>query len=140
MDFLWPWLLLLLVLVPIVLAVYIWMLRRRRRFTIRYSSLSLVRAAMPRYSRWRRHLPFAFFLLALTSLVLAMSRPVSITSVPAGSTTIILTIDASRSMCSTDVAPNRMVAAQKAALNFIRRQPPSTQIGVVAFAGFAAML
>src|SRR3954470_17106515 len=140
MDFLWPWVLLLLVLVPIVLAVYIWMLRRRRRFTIRYSSLSLVRAAMPRYSRWRRHLPFAFFLLALTSLVLAMGRPVSITSVPAGSTTIILTIDASRSMCSTDVAPNRMVVAQKAALIFIRRQPPSTQIGVLAFAGFAAML
>jgi Ca-activated chloride channel family protein len=116
------------------------MLRRRRRFTIRYSSLSLVRAAMPRYSRWRRHLPFALFLLALTSLLLAMARPVSIASVPAGSTTIILAIDASRSMCSTDVAPNRMVAAQSAALSFIHRQPPSTQIGIVAFGGFAAML
>lgn len=140
MSFLWPWLLTLLVLIPIVLAVYIWMLRRRRRFTIRYSSLSLVRAAMPRYSRWRRHLPFALFLLALTSLVVAMARPVSIASVPAGSTTIILAIDASRSMCSTDVSPNRIVAAQNAALSFIRRQPPSTQIGIVAFAGFAAML
>jgi len=116
------------------------MLRRRKRFTVRYSSLSLVRAALPRYSRWRRHLPFALFLLALTSLVLAMSRPVSIASVPAGTTTIILTIDASRSMCSTDVPPNRMIAAQKAALDFIRQQPPSTQIGIVAFAGFAAML
>jgi Ca-activated chloride channel family protein len=95
---------------------------------------------MPRYSRWRRHLPFALFLLALTSLLLAMARPVSIASVPAGSTTIILAIDASRSMCSTDVAPNRMVAAQNAALSFIHRQPPSTQIGIVAFGGFAAML
>jgi Ca-activated chloride channel family protein len=33
-----------------------------------------------------------------------------------------------------------MVAAQEAALSFIRRQPASTQIGIVAFAGFAAML
>lgn len=140
MDLLWPWFLLLLVIVPLVIAAYIWMLRRRRRFTVRYSSLSLVRAAIPRYSRWRRHLPFALFLLALTSLVIAMGRPVAIASVPAGTTTIILTIDVSRSMCSTDVPPNRMVAAQEAALSFIRRQPSSTQIGIVAFAGFAAML
>jgi Ca-activated chloride channel family protein len=65
---------------------------------------------------------------------------VAIASVPAGTTTIILALDVSRSMCSTDVPPNRMVAAQEAALSFIRRQPASTQIGIVAFAGFAAML
>lgn len=140
MDLLWPWFLLLLLLIPLIIAAYIWVLRRRRRFTVRYSSLSLVRAAMPRTSRWRRHLPFALFLLALTSLIAAMGRPVAITSVPAGSTTVILAIDASRSMCSTDVPPNRMVAAQDAALDFIRRQPATTQIGIVAFAGFAAML
>jgi Ca-activated chloride channel family protein len=140
MDLLWPWFLLLLLLVPLVVAAYVWMLRRRRRFTVRYSSLSLVRAAMPRTSRWRRHIPFILFLLALISLFFAISRPVAIASVPAGTTTIILTIDVSRSMCSTDVPPNRMIAAQEAALSFIRRQPPSTQIGIVAFAGFAAML
>lgn len=140
MDLLWPWLLVLLALVPLAIVAYIWMLRRRRRFTVRYSSLSLVRAALPRYSSWRRHLPFALFMLALTSLIVAMGRPVAIASVPAGTTTIILAIDVSRSMCSTDVPPNRMVAAQEAALSFIRRQPPSTQIGIVAFAGFAAML
>jgi Ca-activated chloride channel homolog len=140
MDLLWPGFLLLLGLVPLIIAAYIWMLRRRRRFTVRYSSLALVRAALPRYSRWRRHLPFALFLLALSSLVVAMGRPVAIASVPAGTTTIILAIDVSRSMCSTDVPPNRLVAAQEAALSFIERQPPSTQIGIVAFAGFAAML
>lgn len=140
MDLLWPGFLLLLGLVPLILAAYIWMLRRRRRFTVRYSSLSLVRAALPRHSFWRRHLPFALFLLALISLVLALGRPVAIASVPAGTTTIILSIDLSRSMCSTDVPPNRLVAAQEAALSFIERQPPSTQIGIVGFSGFAAML
>jgi Ca-activated chloride channel family protein len=99
-----------------------------------------VRAALPRYSRWRRHLPFALFLLAVISLVIALGRPVAIASVPAGTTTIILAIDVSRSMCSTDIEPNRLVAAQNAALTFIRRQPPNTQIGIVGFAGFAAML
>ena len=65
MDLLWPGFLLLLGLIPLLIAAYIWMLRRRRRFVVRYSSLSLVREALPHQSRWRRHLPFALFLLAL---------------------------------------------------------------------------
>ena len=99
MDLLWPGFLLLLGIVPLLIGAYIWMLRRRRRYVVRYSSLSLVRAALPRYSRLRRHLPFALFLLALASLVFALSRPVAIVSVPAGQTTIILAMDVSRSMC-----------------------------------------
>ncbi len=51
MDFLWPGFLLLLGLIPLLIGVYIWMLRRRRRFAVRYSSLSLVREALPRQSR-----------------------------------------------------------------------------------------
>src|SRR5437588_5787043 len=110
------------------------MLRRRRRFAVRYSSLSLVREALPR-ARWRRHLPFALFLLALASLVLALARPVAIVSVPTDQTTIILAIDVSRSMCSTDISPSRLAAAKAAALSFIQRPKATTRIGRVAFAG-----
>src|SRR5512140_1281500 len=108
MDLLWPWFLLLLGLIPLLVAAYLWMLRRRRRFAVRYSSLSLVREALPQQSRWRRHLPFVLFLLALSSLIMAVSRPVTIISVPTGQTAIMLTIDVSRSMCSTDIQPSRI--------------------------------
>ncbi len=137
MDVLWPGFLFLLLIVPLLIAAYIWMLRRRRRYTVRYSSLALVRAALPRFSRWRRHLPFALFLLALTSLVIALARPVAIVSVPTGQTTVILAMDVSRSMCATDIEPNRLEAAKAAALSFIQSQKSSTQISIVAFAGFA---
>ncbi|HLB46464.1 MAG TPA: VWA domain-containing protein [Anaerolineales bacterium] len=140
MDWLWPGFLLLLGLMPLIVAAYIWMLRRRRRFAVRYSSLALVRAALPHPSRLRRHLPFALFLLALTSLVIALGRPVAIVSVPTGQATIILAMDVSRSMCATDIQPNRLEAAKAAALSFIQRQPSSTQIGIVAFAGFAELI
>ncbi len=140
MDLLWPAFLLLLGLIPLIVAAYIWMLRRRRRFAVRYSSLALVREALPQGSRLRRHLPFALFLLALASLVVALGRPVSSVSVPAGQATIILAVDVSRSMCSTDIPPNRLEAAQAAALSFIQRQRSNTQIGIVAFAGFAALI
>ncbi len=140
MDWLWPGFLFLLGLIPLIVAAYVWSLRRRRRFAVRYSSLALVREALPHSSRLRRHLPFALFLLGLTSLVTALSRPVAIVSVPAGRTTIILAVDVSRSMCATDIQPSRLEAAKSAALSFIQRQSSTTQIGVVAFGGFAELI
>ena len=140
MDILWPGFLLLLGLIPVLIAAYVWILRRRRRFTVRYSSLALVREAQPQQSRWRRHLPFALFLLALSSLIIALSRPVSIISVPTGQVTVIFAIDVSRSMCSTDVQPSRIEAAEAAALSFIQRQQATTQIGIVAFSSFAELI
>ena len=115
MDLLWPGFLLLLAIIPLLLAAYLWMLRRRRRFAVRYSSLALVRAAIPRHSWLRRHLPFALLLGALASLVIAACRPVAIVSVPTNQTVILLSIDVSRSMCSTDIAPSRIEAAEEAA-------------------------
>lgn len=138
-DLLAPGALLALALLPILAVIRFWLLRRRRP-AIRYSSLSLVMDAAPRSSRVRRHLPFAVFLLALGSLVLAMARPVQIVPVPAGRTTVILAMDVSRSMCATDIPPNRLLAAENAAADFIDRQSGTTQIGIVAFAGFAEIV
>jgi Ca-activated chloride channel family protein len=139
MTFLWPGFLPLLLLVPLSIVIYILALRRRR-VALRYSSLSLVRAAVPRYSWLRRHLPFALYLLALTGLIIALARPIQIISIPTGQATIILALDASGSMRQTDISPSRLEAAQEAALSFIHSQKPGTQIGIVAFAGYAELI
>jgi Ca-activated chloride channel homolog len=140
MSFLWSNLLYLFFLIPLIIAAYILILRRRRRFAVRYSSLSLVREAMAHQSWLRRHLPFIFFLLALASLTVALARPVATVMVPSNQATIILAMDVSRSMCSTDIPPNRLEAAKQAALGFIARQERGRLIGVVAFAGFAELV
>ena len=140
MSFLWSFSLYLLILIPLIIVAYILILRRRRRFAVRYSSISLVREAMSHQSWLRRHLPFIFFLLALTSLVFALARPVATVLIPSNQATIILAMDVSRSMCSTDIPPNRLEAAKQAALDFIARQESGRLIGVVAFAGFAELV
>ena len=140
MAWLWPWNLLLLLLVPAGIAAYIWMLKRRQRFTVRYSNLALLRAAMPRRTRWRRHLPFALFMLAVTGLITAFGRPVAEVTVPMNRATIILAMDVSRSMCATDVPPNRLTVAQDAARAFVEDQSDGTQIGIVAFTGLAEIV
>lgn len=140
MNLLWPAFLFLLGLIPLIVAAYIWILRRRRRFAVRYSSLALVREALPHQAGLRRHVPFALFLLALVGLVIALARPVATVSVPTGRATIMLAIDVSWSMCSTDIPPTRLEAAQSAAMSFVESQKSSTQIGIVAFAGFAELI
>ncbi|MDQ6693707.1 MAG: VWA domain-containing protein [Chloroflexota bacterium] len=139
MSLLWPGFLLLLALVPLLVLAYILVLRKQR-VGLRYSSLALVRAALPKYSRWRRHLPFALFLAALTGLVFALAHPVDIVSVPTGQATIILAIDVSGSMRQNDIDPSRIEAAKAAALSFVRNQKSSTEIGIVAFAGYAELI
>lgn len=140
MSFLWPWFLLLLVLIPMLVAFYFWILRRKRRYAVHYSSLSLIREALPRHARWRQHLPFVLFLLAVLSLSTAVARPVAVVTVPLNRTTVILAIDVSRSMCATDISPNRLTVAQEAVLAFIEEQADDTRIGIVAFAGFAELV
>jgi Ca-activated chloride channel family protein len=60
--------------------------------------------------------------------------------VPTNQTTIILTIDVSGSMCSTDIPPSRIQAAEAAAAAFIQSQAAGTRIGIVAFSGFAELV
>jgi len=140
MSFLWPGSLVLLLIIPLATVGYILLMRRRRKFAIRYSSLSIVSQAASHQSWLRRHLIFILFLLALTSLVFAMARPSATVTVPSNKATIILAIDVSRSMCATDIAPNRLEVAKDAAQAFIQNQKSNRQIGIVAFAGFAELI
>ena len=139
MNWLWPDFLLLSGLIPLLIALYIGILRWRCRYAVRYSSLSLVDSSLIKTSWLRRHLPFAFFIIALTNLVIAMGRPLTSEAILSGQTTIILTLDISRSMCMRDITPNRLEVARSTALSFIQQPVPGTQVGIVAFAGFAEL-
>src|SRR5688572_28008799 len=136
----WPELLWLLALLPLSIAAYVWIFRRRRRYAVRFSSLALVRAALPPKAGLRRHAPFGLYLLALGSLVGAAGSPSAAVRVPSARATVMLAVDVSLSMCSTDIPPTRLEAAEAAALSFIRQQGPATEIGVVLFASYAMLV
>jgi Ca-activated chloride channel family protein len=139
MSFAWPFVLPALLVVPALIAWYLWSGRRRRRRAVTYSSLALIKAARPSRSAWRRHVPFALVLAALTCLSLAAARPQIRADIPVAGSSVILALDVSGSMCATDVEPNRLSAAQAAVRDFVRRQQSGTRIGVVAFSGFAQL-
>ena len=140
MSLRWPSALFGLIGVALLLVAYVLQLRRRRRGAVVFSSIALVRAAIPKRSNWKRHLPAALFLLGLTSLGVAAARPQASAKVSVSRTSIILALDVSRSMCATDVLPNRLLVAQAAARSFVASQPKGTRIGIIAFAGFASVV
>jgi Ca-activated chloride channel family protein len=139
MTFLWPTALWLLAALPLLVAMYFFSLRMRKKAALRYSSLSLVKEAMGRAS-FKRHIPPALFLAAITGMLLAGARPAAIVTLPSQHETVILAIDVSGSMKAEDVKPNRLAAAQAAAKAFIGDTPRSTRIGIVAFAGSASLV
>src|SRR5215469_11506516 len=135
MSLSWPWALLALVAIPLVAAAWWWTRRRRRRGAVRVTSIALVRASLPGRSRWRRIIPAALLLLGLAVLGLGAARPQATVRVPSSSGTIMLALDISGSMCSTDVRPNRLSAAESAASAFIRSKAGGPRIGLVPFGG-----
>ena len=139
MSFLWPEMLWLLTTVPALIAAYLFLLGRKKKTALRYANLNLVKEAMAAGLRFRRHIPPFLFLLALTLLILAVARPAAVVTLPTHQRTVILAMDTSGSMRATDVEPSRMAAAQAAAKSFVTEQPRGTRIGVVTFAGTAAV-
>ena len=132
-----PLVLVALFAVPVLVGAYWWQLRRRRRQAVAFSSVALIRSALPRQRLWRRHVPIGLVLASLALLAVAGSRPQVRAEVPVSSSAVILAVDVSGSMCATDVSPNRLAAAQDAVRRFIDKQDDRTRIGLVVFSGFA---
>ncbi len=140
MSFVWPEFLLSLMALPLLVALYWWLLHRRKKTTVRFAALGLVKLAAGKGPGWRRHVPPLLLLLALATLLIASARPSAKVTLPLQQETIILAMDVSGSMRASDVQPSRMVAAQEAAKAFLTDLPRNVRVGVVSFAGTAAVV
>src|ERR1700759_200067 len=140
MSFSWPWALFSLLALPLVSGAWWLTRRRRRRAAVRVTSMPLIVSAVPGRSRWRRRVPAALLGLGLAVLAVGAARPQAIVPQASSSATIMLTLDVSGSMCSTDVPPNRITAAEQSAAAFIKSQTGGPRIGIVIFSSSPVVL
>jgi Ca-activated chloride channel family protein len=128
-----PILIIVLVVVALIVVAYIAGLRpaptRGRRPTP---------GILRRRSRWRKVLPLLPLLAAVGCLVYAFSG--FRFDVQETSPVIVLVLDVSDSMEATDVAPDRLTAAQTAASAFLEELPPNFRVGLATFAGDAQLV
>ena len=137
MSFEWPLALVGLVVVPILIVAYVLRERRRERHASRFTTPALLPNLVDSRPGWRRHLPLALLLAALTAMVVGVARPHAQVSVQREEATVILAIDTSLSMGADDVAPTRLQAALKGVRRFVERMPEKYRLGIVGFAGRA---
>jgi Ca-activated chloride channel family protein len=136
-SFQWPLALVALVVVPVLVMLYVLRERRRTDFAARFTTPALLPNLVDAAPSWRRHLPLAVLLAALTAMVVGVARPHATVSVKREQATVILAIDTSLSMSSQDVKPTRLQAARNAARTFLDRIPSKYRVAIVGFAGRA---
>jgi Ca-activated chloride channel family protein len=135
-----PWWFLLLLVVAALAAGYLVTQRMRRKRTMRFANLELLDKVAPKSQGWIRHLPASLIILSLLLFTVALAGPTAEQKVPRNRATVVLVIDVSLSMESTDVAPSRIKAAQVAAKSFAQGLTPGVNLGLISFAGTATVL
>jgi Ca-activated chloride channel family protein len=135
MSFGSPLVLAALVLVPLLIWWYVRQQRGRRAAAAAFAAPALQPSVAPRRPGFRRHLPMIAFALALAVLIVAAAKPQRTVAVPVEQAAVMLATDTSGSMQATDVKPSRLVAARRAAREFVSDAPRGVNIGVMAFSG-----
>ncbi|MDP9017642.1 MAG: VWA domain-containing protein [Candidatus Eremiobacteraeota bacterium] len=105
---------------------------RKSAQALRYTNVAFFAESVPTPA-WPARVLLTGVLLAAALLGSALAGPHFTALVPAKDGSVILCIDTSGSMTSTDVLPTRADAAKAAARRFISESPIGTKIGIIAF-------
>lgn len=124
-----------LLLLPLLVIAYLIMLRLKSRVALRYTNTGMLGRIVGSQRRWTRHVFVAMSLCSLIALSLAYANPLGVEKQPRERATVVLVVDTSLSMSATDVSPNRLAAAQSAAVEFLDELPTTFNVAVVGLDG-----
>ena len=133
----YPKLLWLLIVPALLVAHYVYLELAQRHPHLRVSTSIPWLVKKTTAATSLRHVPFAFRIIALTIIIVAMARPRSsevIEKIDAEGIDIVMAMDVSTSMLARDFTPDRISASKDIAIEFIA-QRPTDRMGIVVFAG-----
>jgi Ca-activated chloride channel family protein len=129
----------LLFILPVLVAVFLYIQYWKRKKQQEFGDLALIKKLSPEKSTFKPILKFIVFLLALTSLILALVNPkigTKMETVKREGIDIVFAVDVSKSMLCEDVAPNRLEKSKQLVSQIINNLA-GDRIGIVAYAGSA---
>lgn len=134
-----PDLLMLLSILPLAVLFFVWRAWVRRGALARIGNRELVGDLLSQYSPARRYWKAVLWLLAITMIILALSRPVwgvHEDIVQTEGVALIVVLDVSNSMNAQDVLPSRMERAKLDA-RALFELGRGNEVGLILFAGNA---
>ena len=134
-----PLALLALLAVLVVGALYIVRLPYRRRYAVTLPTTRALATVAPRRPGWQRHASTVLFLAAIAATAVAFARPAHEHTAQLHLATVVVALDTSNSMRATDVRPQRLDAARRAAVEFVGTVPRFVHVGLVTFSGTATV-
>lgn len=130
----------LLVVVAVLVLAYLVAQRRQLRYAVRFTNLDLLDVVAPDRPGLRRHLPAVALLVSACAMVFALGHPVRAVLMRRATGAVMVAVDVSPSMMATDVQPTRLAAARAAVARFAELLPDRIHLGLVSFAGSAAVV
>jgi Ca-activated chloride channel family protein len=133
------WLWLLAVIPPVLGALFWWSERTKRKLLTQFVEPRLLAQLTVGLSPGRRKLRYLLVLAAAALLIVAIAQPqhgYDLQEVEQNGLDIVVAIDTSKSMLTTDIAPNRLERAKLAALELMQKAG-TDRLGLIAFAGDA---
>ena len=130
---------LLLVIPPVLVFLFWFANRQKQKLLAQFISARLLPVLTRGISPARQKLRFAFLILAVAFLIISLARPqhgFDLEEVQQNGLDIVVAIDTSKSMLTTDIAPDRLERAKLAALELMQRAG-TDRMGLIAFAGDA---
>jgi Ca-activated chloride channel family protein len=126
--------------IPPAMALFFWWLERaRQKLLTQFIEARLLSQLTVGISPARRKLRFALVILAVAFLIVTLARPqrgFDLQEVEQRGLDIVVAVDTSKSMLTTDIAPDRLERAKLAALALMQKAG-TDRLGLVAFAGDA---
>ena len=140
MRFEHPNILWLLLVIPPAMVLLFWFAnQQKQKLLAQFVSARLLPVLTTGISPARQKLRFTFLILAVALLVVALARPqygIDSEEVQQNGLDIVVAVDTSKSMLTTDIAPDRLERAKLAALELMQTAK-ADRLGLVAFAGDA---
>lgn len=138
-EFIWGAWLLGIALVPLALWWYTRNVSKPAEAVVHHPDAEFIASLKPALMSRGRDLPAILFVATLALSLVALARPVAPLPQLDNRTTVIIAVDVSGSMRNDDIKPSRFIAMQDAVRGFVRQLPSDLKLGLVSFAGTAAL-
>ena len=123
----------LFLLIPLLIFLYYKYNSNKKESILKFSSLKIIRKTNLKKNTVRKHIPFALVLVVLSLIIIALANPQIVTLGVEKGINLVLVLDGSESMTSSDYKPTRLEAAKNAMSLLVEKINKKNNVGIVLF-------